>query len=73
MKKLGQFCALVTLILSAALTSYAGHIDCPITNPPPSPDTSMTATEPTAIETSCIDCEVMVIVQSLLQGMLPLV
>jgi hypothetical protein len=29
MKKLGQLCALVVLVLSVSLTSYAGHIDCP--------------------------------------------
>ena len=41
MKKLGQFCALVILILTITLTSYAGHIDCPgITQEPPTEETT---------------------------------
>jgi hypothetical protein len=40
MKKLGQLSAMVALILSLALSTYAGHIDCGYTDPPP--DTTAT-------------------------------
>ena len=46
MKKLGQFSAMVALILSLALSTYAGHIDCGYTDPPTDPPATGNASSP---------------------------